>query len=499
MPESTASLTETASAVAALGACQGDIDLLDDLSLQSAMRLVREHEQELQRYKLWLATAIARRSDHTLGYDGLARRNGFPTPATFIQSMTGSSIDEATKLARMGQSMRDAEVDGTEPTAVDTAALAGAITLDCADAIRRGLGVADAAVTAEQLRIAAEKLIAHAQSTSALGSVTPEALVKLARQARHALDLDAIERGEKQRSATRYVRRWSRDGMSGGSWALPDEDGGSEIDTALRLLLARTNGGPRFPATDGDGNAIEKSAGEVATEDTRSADQILADGFTQIFLNGLRVDPSVVPGASRAAVRVIVEREVLQTRSGSALLEESLSAISFGKLEENLCAGGTVEVILNDNGTIDVGREQRLFTSRQRIALGVRDGGCRFPGCEKPPSWCEAHHVDQWARDKGRTDVRNGILLCRYHHMLMHGGASSSEAWQIQRGGADYRGSEYEGSKYGGGDRRSGEYRGGDYWLRPPRERDPEQRLIAMPSRNPLVATMKQAQTMTRL
>ena len=52
MSESTASLTETALAVEALGACQGDIDLLDDASLQRAMIVVREHDQELQRYKL---------------------------------------------------------------------------------------------------------------------------------------------------------------------------------------------------------------------------------------------------------------------------------------------------------------------------------------------------------------------------------------------------------------------------------------------------------------
>jgi hypothetical protein len=469
MMETTASLTQTAAAVEALGACQADIDRLDDVSVQGGMALIRQHEQELQRYKLWLAASIARRSDHTLGYDGLARRNGFPTPATFIQSMTGTSLDDASKLARIGQSIADAELEGGEQSPVAVAAVAGGISLDAADAIRRGLGAPDATVNAEQLRTAGERLVAHAQTTGGLGAVTPEALLKLARQARQELDLEAIERGEKRRAAMRYVRRWSRDGMSGGSWALPDEDGGADIDTALKLLQAKTTGGPRFRETDASGDPVEGSADELTLEDPRTPDQILADGFTQIFLNGLRTDPSVVPGASRAAVRVIVEETVLEARTGSALLEANLSAVSFGKLGEYLCAGGTVAVIFNDDGTIDVGREQRLYTARQRTALGVRDGGCRFPGCDKPPSWCEAHHIEQWARDHGKTDIKNGILLCRYHHMLMHSGG-----WEIRRDEA------------------------GDYWLKPPKERDPGRRLIEMPTRNPLVAAMKRAQVVER-
>lgn len=342
--------------------------------------------------------------------------------------MSGTSLDEATKLARLGQSIVDADAQGRQQVPVAVAAMAGGISLDAADAIRRGLGDPDSAVTVDQLRSAAERLIALAQSGSILGTVTSEALLKQARQVRHELDLDAIERGEKQRAATRYVRRWARDGMSGGSWSLPDEDGGAEIDTALKLLLAKTNGGPRFPGTTAKGEPIAGSGEDVVVQEMRSADQILADGFSQIFLNGLRADSTVVAGSSRAAVCVIVEQEVLHTRTGSALLESNLSALSFGKLEENLCARGTVEILFKDDGTLDVGREQRLFTSRQRTALGVRDGGCRFPGCERPPSWSEAHHIDQWARDHGRTDTENGILLCRCHHMLMH-----NAGWQIIR------------------------------------------------------------------
>jgi hypothetical protein len=42
------------------------------------------------------------------------------------------------------------------------------------------------------------------------------------------------------------------------------------------------------------------------------------------------------------------------------------------------------------------------------------------PDCDRPPSWCEAHHILHWARDRGRTLIENGILLCKYHHLLYH-------------------------------------------------------------------------------
>jgi hypothetical protein len=108
----------------------------------------------------------------------------------------------------------------------------------------------------------------------------------------------------------------------------------------------------------------------------------MADGFAQIFHNGLTADASLVPGAGRAAVRVIVPAVVLtdgrshdpeMAPTDSAILEESMSAISFDKLGEYLCEGGIIGVAFGENGQVlDAGREQRLFTRAQRTALGVR-------------------------------------------------------------------------------------------------------------------------------
>jgi hypothetical protein len=59
--------------------------------------------------------------------------------------------------------------------------------------------------------------------------------------------------------------------------------------------------------------------------------------------------------------------------------------------------------------------------------LIVRDGGCRFPGCDRPHSWCDAHHVVHWA-DGGETAVRNLLLLCRPHHRAVHRGFTVTNA-----------------------------------------------------------------------
>ena len=55
------------------------------------------------------------------------------------------------------------------------------------------------------------------------------------------------------------------------------------------------------------------------------------------------------------------------------------------------------------------------------------------PGCDRPPSWTEAHHIQHWARDGGRTDIADGILLCRHHHLLFH-----NNGWEIEREGCAY-------------------------------------------------------------
>jgi hypothetical protein len=77
---------------------------------------------------------------------------------------------------------------------------------------------------------------------------------------------------------------------------------------------------------------------------------------------------------------------------------------------------------------LDVGRTSRVVASAQRAALVVRDRGGVFPGCQRPPSWCDGHHLWHWL-DGGPTDLDNLALRCRAHHRTVH-----EEGWELTRG-----------------------------------------------------------------
>jgi hypothetical protein len=86
------------------------------------------------------------------------------------------------------------------------------------------------------------------------------------------------------------------------------------------------------------------------------------------------------------------------------------------------CDCTLLPVVLGAAGEpLDVGRARRLVSPAQRRALAVRDGGCRWPGCDRPIGWTDAHHIRAWARGGG-TDLRNLLLLCRHHHVRVHEG-----------------------------------------------------------------------------
>jgi hypothetical protein len=76
---------------------------------------------------------------------------------------------------------------------------------------------------------------------------------------------------------------------------------------------------------------------------------------------------------------------------------------------------------------LEVGRSSRVVQPAQRTALAVRDGGCVFPGCDRPLAWCEAHHLRHWLHG-GPTDLANLALLCRTHHRAVHEGG-----WRLAR------------------------------------------------------------------
>jgi hypothetical protein len=110
----------------------------------------------------------------------------------------------------------------------------------------------------------------------------------------------------------------------------------------------------------------------------------------------------------------------LKTGLGAAALVDG-TEISPGEARRLGCGAGVIPAVLGGaSSVLDLGREQRLFNRAQRIAMTLRDKGCRAEGCDRPPSWTEAHHLTKPWAEGGRTDLADGILLCGHHHRLAH-------------------------------------------------------------------------------
>ncbi len=131
------------------------------------------------------------------------------------------------------------------------------------------------------------------------------------------------------------------------------------------------------------------------------------------------VDATPQTAGVNATVVVTMTIEQLLGESATALLDDG-SRMSAGQARRLACEAGIIPIVLDSKSVpLDMGRTARLFTKSQRIALGLRDGGCTARGCETSASGCHAHHDDPWSRG-GLTDLANGRLLCPRHHRLAH-------------------------------------------------------------------------------
>ena len=124
-------------------------------------------------------------------------------------------------------------------------------------------------------------------------------------------------------------------------------------------------------------------------------------------------------GADRPRMLVAVDFDVLKGELGTATLLNTGDRITAGEVRRLACDAEILPVVMNGRSVpLDLGRRQRLFTGHLRTLLISRDQGCAFPGCDRGPEECEAHHIVSWYSG-GRTELRNGVLLCAFHHHLV--------------------------------------------------------------------------------
>ncbi len=200
-------------------------------------------------------------------------------------------------------------------------------------------------------------------------------------------------------------------------------------------------------SSGGDG-----TAGKVARKAMPS--QQRADAFMNQIIDPILAGGQLpATGGSRATVTVTVplarlEQPCTMAMDPRSLLREVDLATINGARLDSLFAGNSATIgISNGPGTdllsaqaaqrltcdceihrivldsdgipLDVGRKVRTFPAHMRKALEIRDGGCVFPGCDRPPGWAEAHHIVHWAHG-GQTSLQNAALLCSKHHHSVH-------------------------------------------------------------------------------
>ncbi|GHF27039.1 HNH endonuclease [Pseudolysinimonas yzui] len=372
--------------------------------LMVGMRHWSAHVRSAESVVAAFAGEIDRRSSRDAGYEGLAASTGARGPEGLVSSLTGKSVRDARDLVTVGRLLDAPPVWLTD---VAAGVASGEVSVGAAAAIVTGLGAPTPELGADDLLDAAQTLVAEA------GQLPPEKVARLAREMRDELDAAGVADREQALRQKRFLRLTPRaDGMTS-IFGLLDPESAALVTDAIDCVTAPRRNGPRFL------DDTERARADAIVNDPRSTEQLALDALVEMIRIAAAADPGRIFGIRKPAVRVHVDARDLQRREGAGHLEGQTAAVSIATVERHACADGYVPIRFESGGAIDVGLTQRLFTTRQRIALAAIWGGCAHPDCDRPPSWCEAHHATEWDNG-GPTDIANGILLCRFHHLLTH-------------------------------------------------------------------------------
>lgn len=144
----------------------------------------------------------------------------------------------------------------------------------------------------------------------------------------------------------------------------------------------------------------------------------LGEAFVE-YVERYPTDHTPQTAGVNATIVVTMTLEQLLGEHATALLDDG-TRMTAGQARRLACEAGIIPAVLGTSSQpLDLGRAARLYTKAQRIAMGLRDGGCTARGCETTASGCHAHHEDPWSRG-GLTDLARGRLLCPAHHRLAH-------------------------------------------------------------------------------
>ncbi len=172
--------------------------------------------------------------------------------------------------------------------------------------------------------------------------------------------------------------------------------------------------------------------------DLRTPAQRMGDGFHELLSRFLASGATPTHAGEKPQIVLTIDPDRLRDGTGTGELLHTGTTISARTAQELAC-DAHISTYIAASGGLGAGTGEghgtsgeslsdgvRLYTGKVRKLLELRDRGCAFPGCNRPPSWCQAHHIVPWSKG-GLTTLANGVLLCGYHHRHIHQGT-----WHVQ-------------------------------------------------------------------
>ena len=210
-------------------------------------------------------------------------------------------------------------------------------------------------------------------------------------------------------------------------------DGPGELDLESQMvrrglsLSAITNGMRRVDGwlTQLAGDALEAALSAhlppPAANDPRTMRQRRHDALEEMANCHLTHENDAQVGGERPQIQLLTDLAGLHgVAGGTHETVDTGSIVDVEMVRLTACDSSVCRIVFGpDSEVLDVGRKTRVWTVAQRRAIVARDRTCTWNGCERPGRWADIHHVEHWA-DGGETTVENGVLLCRFHHVLTH-------------------------------------------------------------------------------
>jgi hypothetical protein len=318
--------------------------------------------------------------------------DGSSSMAAWLRAQANCSDGLASRRVRAGRALADS-LPCTERAWAE-----GLCTAEHVDAIARVVRGLDEVLTA----------VLDRELSKAAASVSPIELARLAARFKHEADpQDAEKNARRARSEQKLHCSQTFEGR----WVLSatfDAEAGAIVKAAIEGFTPL----PR-PVID--------------DELPPSAAQRRAEGLTEICRQALEHGQGRGSGGEKPTLTVTVDDEVLRDGIGYGTLDDG-TPIPSAAVRRLACDARIIPALYGTKSCpLDIGRSSRVITPAMRKALVLRDGGCRFPGCGRPASRTDAHHIIHW-RDGGPTAMWNLLLLCRFHHHKCHEGG-----WTIKR------------------------------------------------------------------